>query len=63
MDDKKSVLDMTDNRWRLLCRNKRYISGFLEGTLDGERVNFITNTRNNMKPKVMNLWDRLILRK
>nr|WP_263363683.1 transposase [Candidatus Enterovibrio escacola] len=46
-----------------LYGNKGYISGPLELELANKGVTPITGMKKNMKPKVMKLWDRLMLRK
>ncbi|WP_158523696.1 transposase [Candidatus Enterovibrio escicola] len=63
VDNKKSVLDMIDNFCESHYGDKEYISGFLEKTLTEKGINLITNKRKNMEPKVMKLWNRIMLRK
>ncbi|WP_158523704.1 transposase [Candidatus Enterovibrio escicola] len=53
----------TDNLWRSLYGDKGYISSSLEKTVDDKGISLMTNTRKNIEPKVMKLWDCIILRK
>ncbi len=54
---------MADELYRCLHENKGYISGPFERELVDKGVTLITDVKNNMKPKVMKIWDRLMLRK
>ena len=63
VDDRKPIPEMIDNLWGSLYGDKGYISGPLEQDLAEKGVTLITNVKKNMKPKVMKLWDRLMLRK
>ncbi|WP_150137736.1 transposase [Candidatus Enterovibrio escicola] len=54
---------MTKSPCLIISGDKEYISGFLEKTRVERGVNLITNKLKNMEPKVMKLWDRLMLRK
>ncbi|PCS22300.1 Mobile element protein [Candidatus Enterovibrio escicola] len=63
LDDRKPVSEMADEFWGCLYGNKGYISGPLELELANKGVTPITDMKKNMKPKVMKLWDRLMLRK
>jgi hypothetical protein len=63
VDDRTPVADMVDNLWGSLYGDKGYISGPLEQELADKGVTLITGVKKNMKPKVMKLWDRLMLRK
>ncbi|WP_190320066.1 transposase [Candidatus Enterovibrio escicola] len=48
---------------RLLYGNKSYISSHFEETLEEKGVTFITNTRKNIKLKVVELLGHLMLEK
>ncbi|WP_104399763.1 IS982 family transposase [Vibrio penaeicida] len=63
VDDRKPVPAMVENLWGSLYGDKGYISGPLEQELADKGVTLITDVKKNMKPKVMKLWDRLMLRK
>ncbi len=54
---------MSDELWGCLSGDKGYISGLLERDLADKGVIIITGVIKNMKPKVMKLWDSLMLRK
>nr|WP_263364501.1 transposase [Candidatus Enterovibrio escacola] len=62
VDDIKSVSEMVDEIWGCLYGEKGYISGSLKRELADKGVILITGVKKNMKPKVMKLWNRLILR-
>ncbi|WP_146678963.1 transposase [Candidatus Enterovibrio escicola] len=61
VDNRKYVPNMADNLLGSLYGDKRYRSGSLEKILADKGVSFITNTRKNMKSKVMKFEDRFIL--
>ncbi|PCS23611.1 hypothetical protein BTN49_0580 [Candidatus Enterovibrio escicola] len=63
MDNRKSISEMVDALWGYLYGDKGYISAPLERELANEGVTLITGVKKNMKPKVMKLWNRLMLRK
>nr|WP_263363682.1 transposase [Candidatus Enterovibrio escacola] len=63
VDDKKPVSELADELWGCLYGEKGYISGPLQRELPDKRVTLITSIKKNMKPKVMKLWARLMLRK
>ncbi|ENM5770104.1 IS982 family transposase [Vibrio mimicus] len=63
VDDRKPVPEMADNLWSTLYGDKGSISGPLEQELADKGVRLITDVKKNMKPKMMKLWDRLMLRK
>ncbi|WP_158523563.1 transposase [Candidatus Enterovibrio escicola] len=54
---------MTKSPCLIISGDKEYISSFLEKTRVERGVNLIMNKLKNMEPKVMKLWDRLMLRK
>nr|WP_150138782.1 transposase [Candidatus Enterovibrio escacola] len=62
VDDRKAVSEMVDEILGYLYGDKGYISGPLERELSNKRVTLITGVKN-IKPKVMKLWNRLMLRK
>lgn len=63
VDDRKPVNEMTETLWGDLYGDKGYISSSLEEQLAQKGVTLITGSRTNMKPKMMKLWDKLMLRK
>uniref|UniRef100_UPI0037449B35 transposase n=1 Tax=Candidatus Enterovibrio escicola TaxID=1927127 RepID=UPI0037449B35 len=60
VDDKKPVSEIIDELCGCLYGDKGYISGLLERKLADKRVTLITGIKN-MKPKIMKLWNCLIL--
>ncbi len=63
MDDRQPLPDMVKNLWGSLFADKGYLSQSLTDELAEKDITFITTIRKNMKPKLMRLWDRLMLRK
>ncbi len=63
MDDRQPLPDMVKNLWGSLYADKGYLSQSLTDELAEKDITFITTIRKNMKPKLMRLWDRLMLRK
>ncbi len=62
-DDRAPVPDMADGLWGKLYGDKGYLSQALFDELQKKNVTLITNIRRNMKPRLMHLWDKLMLRK
>uniref|UniRef100_UPI0037444D6A transposase n=5 Tax=Candidatus Enterovibrio escicola TaxID=1927127 RepID=UPI0037444D6A len=62
VDDRKVISEMVDEIWGCLYGDKGYISGPLKRELSDKGVTLIMGIKN-MKPKVMKLWDHLMLRK
>nr|WP_263364437.1 transposase [Candidatus Enterovibrio escacola] len=62
VDDRKVISEMVDELWGCLYGDKGYISGPLKRELSDKGVTLIMGIKN-MKPKVMKLWDHLMLRK
>lgn len=62
-DDRVPVPAMTDGLWGKLYGDKGYLSQALFDELQRKKVTLITNIRRNMKPRLMQLWDKLMLRK
>uniref|UniRef100_UPI00374294A9 transposase n=1 Tax=Candidatus Enterovibrio escicola TaxID=1927127 RepID=UPI00374294A9 len=62
VNDRKLVPGMANEILGCLCGDKGYIYGPLEQELADRGVTLRTGIKN-MKPKVMKLWDRLMLRK
>nr|WP_223824244.1 IS982 family transposase [Candidatus Enterovibrio escacola] len=63
VDDKKPVSEMVNELWACLYGDKYYISSPLERELADNGVTLITGVKRNKKPKMMELWDPLMLRK
>jgi hypothetical protein len=62
-DDRQPLPDMVQDLWGSLYADKGYLSQSLTDELAEKDITFITTIRKNMKPKLMRLWDRLMLRK
>nr|WP_263364445.1 transposase [Candidatus Enterovibrio escacola] len=62
VNDRKLVSKMAEELWGCLYGDKGYISDLLWRELADKGVTLITGVKKNMKPKVMKLWDCLILR-
>ena len=63
VDDREPVEQMAQELWGHLYGDRGYISKVLHDALWAHGVNLITLIRRNMKPRLMPLWDRLMLRK
>ncbi|WP_108649761.1 IS982 family transposase [Dongshaea marina] len=63
VDDRTPLPEMCEQLWGSLYGDKGYISGPLAEELADQGVTLITSIRKNMKPKLMRLWDKLMLRK
>ncbi|PCS23268.1 Mobile element protein [Candidatus Enterovibrio escicola] len=63
VDDKKPVSEMVNELWACLYGDKYYISSPLERELADNGVTLITGVKRNKKPKMMELWNPLMLRK
>lgn len=63
VDDRSPVRDMTKGIFGKLFGDKGYISKALFAELWDEGLQLITSLRKNMKPRLIPLWDRLMLRK
>jgi hypothetical protein len=63
VDDKVPVHRMTKGLWGQLFGDRGYISRALHQALWAQGLGLITLIRRNMKPRLMRLWDRLMLRK
>lgn len=63
VDDRKPVPDMARHLRGKLYGDKGYISQNLFEQLLGQGLQLITSLRVNMKPKLVTLWDKLMLRK
>ena len=62
VDDREPVGRMAQGLWGHLYGDRGYISKTLHEALLAKRVKLITLIRRNMKPRLMRLWDRLLLR-
>ncbi|PCS21853.1 Mobile element protein [Candidatus Enterovibrio escicola] len=62
VNDRKPVSEMVDEHLECLYGDKGYISDPLERELADKGVILIMGVKN-MKPKVMKLWNHLMLRK
>lgn len=63
IDDRKPVPDLTKRLSGKLYGDKGYISQKLFEDLFERGLQLITTLRKNMKPRILPLWDKLILRK
>ncbi len=61
VDNRKPVSEIVDELWGCLYGDKGYINSPLERELADKGVTLITGMKK--KPKVMKLWNRLMLRK
>jgi hypothetical protein len=61
--DTKPVVDLAEGLTDKLYGDKGYISKALESSLFDKGVKLITTVRNNMKPKALSIWDRMMLSK
>lgn len=62
-DDRVPVSNMTEGLWGKLYGDKGYLSQTLFDELREKNIILITNIRGNMKLRLMQLWDKLMLRK
>lgn len=62
-DDKQLILGMAKKLFGRLYGDKGYISNNLAEELLNNGVVLITSIRKNMKPRIMSLFDRLVLKK
>jgi hypothetical protein len=63
VDDREPVWQMAQELWGDLYGDRGYISKALHDDLLANGLKLITLIRRNMKPPLMRLWDRLMLRK
>ncbi|AFI85876.1 IS982 family transposase [Methylophaga nitratireducenticrescens] len=63
VDDREPVPTMVKGLFGKLYADKGYISQALSGKLYDQGIELITNVRKNMKPKLLSLWDRILLKK
>ena len=63
VDDREPVKQMARTLWGHLYGDRGYISKVLHDALLAGGLKLITLIRRNMKPRLMRLWDRLMLRK
>ncbi len=63
IDDRKPLPDMVKQLWGTLYGDKGYLSQTLKASLAEQGIKLVTGIRKNMKPQLMTLWDRLMLRK
>jgi Transposase DDE domain len=63
VDDRVPVPDLTQNLWGWLFGDKGYITKELWSELWTRNLKLITPLRKNMRNKLMELWEKLILRK
>jgi len=63
VDDRDPVERMAEELWGHLYGDRGYISKVLHDALWANGLTLITLIRRNMKPRLMRLWDRLMLRK
>ena len=63
VQDREPVAAMAEELWGHLYGDRGYISKALHDALLTQGVKLITLMRRNMKPRLMRLWDRVMLRK
>jgi hypothetical protein len=63
VNDRDPVERMAEELWGHLYGDRGYISKVLHDALWANGLKLITLIRRNMKPRLMRLWDRLMLRK
>jgi hypothetical protein len=63
VQDREPVKAMAQELWGHLYGDRGYISKALHDALLAHGLKLITLIRRNMKPRLMRLWDRLMLRK
>ena len=63
VDDRNPVEQMAQELWGHLYGDRGYISKVLHDALWANGLTLITLIRRSMKPRLMRLWDRLMLRK
>jgi Transposase DDE domain len=63
VDDRKPVPDLLKKIFGKVYADKGYVSKALFATLFEQGVELITKRKKGMKPAMMRLWDRLMLRK
>jgi hypothetical protein len=63
VDDRKPVEQLTRNLWGKLFGDKGYISESLAQKLKEKGVDLVTKPRRNMKQKLLDWFDKLMLRK
>jgi len=63
VDDRKPVKSMSQRLWGKLFGDKGYISQKLFNHLYDRGIKLITNTRKNMKNKLLSLEEKILLRK
>jgi hypothetical protein len=63
VDDRAPVWQMAEELWGQLYGGRGYISKALHDDLLAHGVTLMTLLRRTMKPRLMRLWDRLMLRK
>jgi hypothetical protein len=63
VDDRKTVPDLTKNLIGKLIGDKGYLSSNLFSELYARGLHLLTKIRNNMKNKLMPVFDKLLLRK
>ena len=62
-DDRSPVRELTEALWGMLYGDKGYISKALHDDLFERGVGLVTKLKKNMKPRLIRLWDKLMLRK
>ena len=63
VDGREPVERMAEELWGALYGDRGYLSKVLHDALLAGSLKLITLIRRNMKPRLMRLWDRLMLRK
>lgn len=62
-DDRKPVSNLCHELWGERYDDKGYVSKNLCEELKQKGIKFVTGKRKNMKLSIVNLWDKLMLRK
>lgn len=63
VDDRKPLPELVRELWGHLYADKGYLSQVLVDELAEQDITLVTSIRKNMQPKLMCLWDKLMLRK
>jgi len=63
VDDRKPIPEMIEGLGGKLYGDKGYLSKILGEEAFEKGVELITNVRQNMKPRALKLWDKIMLRK
>ena len=63
VDDRKPVAKLARGLYGKLFGDRGYISQALQAVLNAQGLQLITKIKKNMKPRLLTVWDQLMLRK